>query len=202
MKWNPGGDTSQGGGKFLREGDDGWHHVVITAAREGAVKSDGNPINNAMAQIECEVIASTVPTAVGKAWENTFFQPKLNGKDGGAFTKKVFDRFLMATSMATQEQLDNPESELDINMESMVGRQFIVKLATEDGDNNKKYLRIAYADIFHVDDPAVKDQPKNEQYLKPDFFPPEWRWDPAKKAAAAAPKAPTPPAKPTQTGFI
>jgi hypothetical protein len=127
--------------------------------------------------------------------------PKLDSKDGGKFTKKIIDRFLRATSLFTDEQLEDTANELDFDSNDLVGRQFLVKLATEDGTDNKKYLKISFSDIFHPDDPEVKDQPKNAEYLKPSFFPPEWRRDPSAKKATSPPKPPATKPK-TDEAFI
>lgn len=207
MIWNPGGDTSVGGGKFLAKGDDGFYHFVIIGAREGGLSYDQKPLDNAAFQLECEVVGGTVDANVGKSWELTAFWPKPSDKNEGAHAKKLIDRTLLATSMATKAELENPENALDINTDLFVGRQFIAKLVTEPSfnDPNKLYIKLSFTDIYHVDDPAVKDQPKNAEYLKPSLFDPKLRWDPAAIKAASAPakKTPaTPPVPATNPGFI
>ena len=65
---------------------------------------------------------------------------------------------------------DDKEKDLDLDLRQCVGRQFVARMEMDDDGKN---LNLAYADIYHVDDPAVKEVPKNEAALK--LLPPALR---------------------------
>ena len=74
----------------------------------------------------------------------------------------------------TEEQLGGQE--IDIDLTKAVGRNVIATLEEEKQDNGKSFIRLSYADIFHIDDPRVAKFPRNERALS--LIPAEHRRDP------------------------
>lgn len=157
MKHRTGGDFNTGG--FLNE--PGTYHLCITDATEKPENKNGSLIDNAAFRVACEVMAGTVSGQENKSVDILFFHPKPTDKNEGAFARKKIDRFLLAVNLVSDEDKDK---DLDVDIAKCVGRQFVAKLEHE--DENAKFLRVAFADIYHVDDPAVKSIPKNADALK------------------------------------
>lgn len=147
------GDDFSGGSSFLR--DPGTYHVCVVDIDENPSKRDGSLIDNAAFRAYLEVLSGTVGGQEGKSCDIIFFYPKVQSKNEGAFARKLMDRFFLAVGLVTEA---DKGKQLDINLQEAKGRHFIVKL---EHDDEQKYLRVAYSDIFHVDDPAVKEVPKN-----------------------------------------
>ena len=180
ISYESGGDLSQG--KYLDQ--EGYYHFVITEAREVAQKRDGSVITGMLCQFECTVLASTVPGQEDKEWSVCVKAPRPDMKDGGEFTRKIADRWWLATNAMTRQQIEQ-KARVSIDVASLVGRQFIAKLKKSD-----KYMDLDGSDVYHVDDPAVKDQPKAVARLAQ--IRPEFRW-----TASQATKPATPPASST-----
>ncbi len=151
-----GGDLS--GSAFAKE--PGTYHMIIQGVDDLPTKKDGTPIDNADFRVNFAILAGTVDGQQDKTGELTFFHPKATEKNGGAFTIKKADRMLLAVCMISDE---DKGAEVDIDYQDMVGRQFIAKLELS---QDEKYLQLSYADVYHVDDPAVAAIPKNQEALK------------------------------------
>lgn len=182
IDYEAGGDISTGG-KWLDQ--EGWYHFVVLAASETPTKRDGTLIPGAIGKLEVACLASTVPGQEDKTTEITLFPPSANHKDGGDFARKVLDRTWLALGLMTQQQIET-KAKVRIDLNQAVSRQFIARMAKDE-----KYLRLNGADIYHVDDPQVKDQPKNAAALR--ALPPSQRLiseraetKPAPSTAAAA----------------
>jgi hypothetical protein len=145
LDWTPGGDTSTGG---TWASEPGTYHLGITNVQDPPIDKNGAPVSNGAFRIECEIMGGTVPSQVGKTLDVLFFHPK--GSDD-------------AGSKWAQEQIE-AKTPLKINPVEANGRQLVARFEKEKEDT--KYLSLAFADIFHVDDPAVKDIPKNTDALK------------------------------------
>jgi uncharacterized protein (DUF1800 family) len=76
--------------------------------------------------------------------------------------RRKIDRFFVATSLMTPQQVES-KAEVDIELQDAVGRQFVAKLVKEKPDS--RFLSLSFADIYHVDDPAIKDCPKSKAHL-------------------------------------
>ena len=186
IEYEGGGDVSNGG-KYLDQ--DGYYHFVITEAREVAQKRDGSVIAGMLCQFECQVLASSVPGQEEKEWSVCIRAPRADMKDGGEFSRKLADRWWLALNAMTRVQIEQ-KARVSINVEQLRGRQFIAKLK-----KSEKYMDLDGADVYHVDDPAVKDQPKNVARLAQ--IRPEFRWTgatkpstpPVEKVESTGPKA-------------
>ncbi len=161
----------------------GWYHVNIERVKDGLGPSD-KPINGFT--VEINVLAgkpekSTVEPDefVNKKMNLTFWPPDLSKSEGAQnMTKRLNTAFLIATNLITPDKLGQP---IEINPEDATGAHMIVHLEKRQEKNEAgnwvdgKYLRVAYSDIFHVDDPEVASIPKNVAALK--YCKPEHRRD-------------------------
>lgn len=180
-------------------------HVTIIGVKVG-VGPGGTPIDGFTAELDvlggkptnASVSASEL---VGKTLNLIFAPPDTTKSEKSqAMTRRKNTNFCLATGLLTPQQLGQS---VDINPEDAVGRHMIVRLEKEqkqEGDKwvDGKWLRVAYDDIYHVDDPEVASIPKNVAALK--YIPtelrrkPEWfaykakgqTGAPAAKAATAA----------------
>lgn len=157
--YETGGDLSNGG-QWLSE--PGTYHLMITDVDEQPTNKDGALIDNAAFRVNFSVCDGTVPGQVDKAIDITFFRPKPTDKNEGAFAKKKIDRFLVAVGLLTEQQvIDKWKGKIEL--QESVGRQLVAKLDKEKEDS--KFLSLSFADIFHVDDPAVATIPRSKDHL-------------------------------------
>jgi hypothetical protein len=159
MKHRTGKDF-KGGGKYLAE--PGTYHMAILDVTETPTKRDGTLINNAAFRATMSVLSGTVTGQEEKIYEATWFDPRQDAKDGGAFDTKKIDRFLLATGLIHEA---DKESEMDINLAKAAGRQVLIRLEKRTSKDGKEYLQLQGADIFHIDDPDCKSCPKKESAL-------------------------------------
>jgi len=186
MKVQTGGDLSSGS-KWVDE--EGTFHCQITSTSEQPTKHDGTLIDNAMFAIALELLEGTNKTQIGKTLDIVFLHPKVTDKGEGAFAKKKVDRFLLAASLASQQQLEKADVEIDVDINSTVGRQIIVKIEMNEYEG-KTRAQLSFAEIYHVDDPAMKTIPKSAANLR--FLPQEERWIGNKLQAASQSKRDNP----------
>lgn len=166
ISYDAGGDLSNSG-KFVDQ--EGWYHFVVVEGKETATKrSDGSIIPNMLAQLELIVLDSSVPEQRDKTMSVCIRAPQPTHKDGGDFCRKVADRWWLALNLASRADLE-AKKRLSIDIASARGRQFIAKV-----EKGEKYCDIAGADIYHVDDPAVKAIKKSVDDLN--RIRPEFRW--------------------------
>lgn len=157
VKWRTGSDHSAGS-KYLDQ--PGTYHMIVMGIDENPTKRDGGLIDNAFFRASLTVLAGTVDGQKDKTVDLLFFYPKEGSKDGGAFATKQIDRFFIATGLIQEGQTD---TDVDLNLQKACGRQIVAKLEL---DQDGKHLRLSYADVWHVDDPACKAIPKNEESLR------------------------------------
>ena len=163
-------ETVSGGGGFLNE--PGTFHMVINNLVEGEGPK-GTPIDGIT--VTFEVLAGTAQGQENKIKQDSLFKPSLQDlareeKDGTAcMARKKLAAFFIATNLLDPANLGKP---VEINTSEAIARQLIVKYGWKmEKDGNDKYtvqtdkLEISYSDIFHVDDPQVKDIPKNAEAL-------------------------------------
>ncbi len=186
FEWKPGGDVSTGGGWAS---EPGWYHVLITNMIYPPVDGQGQLISDCAFVVDCEIVEGTDKSQIGKSRDIRFYLPKSTDKNEGAFAKKKIDRFFVSVDLATEEQIINKVA-IKPDLTQAVGHQFYVHLEKPEG---KTYLQLAYSDVFHIDDPAVKDYPKSVAFLEK--INPKFRHIGARPAPAAK-KEPAPEAKP------
>lgn len=157
FKWDTGEDFSSGS-TYLSE--PGLYHLVVTGVDESPRKANGELIHNAAFSVTCSVVAGSVSGQEDKTVSLTFFAPNLSGKDQGKFARKKIDRFLLAVNLLRKDQAGAKGVEIDL--QKAQGQQFLAKLEKDDQD---KYMQIAFADIFHVDDPDAAGFPKQAEAI-------------------------------------
>lgn len=166
LSFNAAEDLNAGDGNRITE--PGIYHVTITNIREGE-GPNGKPCDGFT--IEGDVLGGTVEGCHGKTFKETIFMPNLKGtEEAQAMALKKVTAFCIATGLMTPSQLGQA---VDIDVNNAVGRQLVIEFDRQMAKNEQtgkwdvptKYLTIAYANIYHVDDPEVKDVPKNADAL-------------------------------------
>ena len=147
-----------GGGWLTKEG---MYHFIVNDINESPTTKDHKPIENALG-IKLEVLAGTNPDQVGKSIDLTLYKGRKEDKDGGEFARKKLMRFFMAIGLIKQHQ---PGVKVKVEPSEGNGRQLCAKIGHREGKDNKKYLDVAYADFWHVDDSEAKDIPKDPEAL-------------------------------------
>ncbi len=167
-----GDDLKHGGGATLAE--PGWYHVNIENVKDGLLPNN-TPVNGFT--IEIDVLAGKPDSKdiepsefVGKKLNLIFNSPdKSKSEKAQKMTRRQNTNFLIATDLTTPSQLG---ASVDINPVDATGRHLIIHLERKQEKNeagewvDTKFLRIAYADVFHIDDPEVAAIPKNVAALK------------------------------------
>ena len=161
----------------------GWYHLIVDEVQCPPLARDNTLIPNGFMKICCTCAAGSVPGCEDKAAEIMLFHPKPDNPD---FAQRVNDRALVALSAMRPDQVGQ---QIEFEPADLANRQLIAHLEL---DRNNKYLQLAYGDIFHIDDPEVATQPKNESALK--LIPMQLRWAGGKAAGkgVATPKTATP----------
>ena len=159
MKFAAPTDTNTG--SFLRE--PGIYHFVVINVNEQPTNKDGSLLD--AIDINCEVLDGTVQsdgacTEVGKTTDLKLWNPDLSRDDRGERAAKIQMKFFEAVGLL---DANDRGREVEFELSDAVGRQFI---ATLEQTKDSKYLQLPYSgDIYHVDDSAVKQIPKDKAAL-------------------------------------
>jgi hypothetical protein len=184
---------------FLSE--PGTYHLAVLVVDEQPVSNAGQPLNGFRAS--CSVLDGTIQGQQRREIDLMFFAPKATDKNGGEMAKKKIARFAMATGIISNPQ---PGQRVTLDLQAAAGRQFVAELERQKDKTTgepTRFLQLAWANIWHVDDPEVRDVPKSAQALA--LLPSELRRapesfkrpdPPVKGAGTPAPQTPPPPAKP------
>lgn len=172
----------------------GVYHFQIERGNENPMTRDNRPRGGFA--LECSVLAGPQDGAKVNMHAN---EPNLSHKDGGEFAKKVQTRILVAIGMLNENHLGKRVS-IEIEKDAP-GRQFIARMDFDDKDTEKKYLGLAGAQIWHIDDPSAPPCDRNLDAIK--LLPANLRRDPASfkkkdsgnggSAGSAAANKPAPP---------
>lgn len=175
MKYKAPETLDTGGGNWLSQ--PGTYHAVVTHADEEPTNAKGEMLDGF--RITFQALEGTVKDEDGKFTERDktvdlmFFNGKLTDKNEGLFSRQKQGKFFIATGLLTDEQLG---TDVDINLEDAVGRQVVMTLEEEDGKGDRKFLRLHFTDIWHIDDPAASSYPKCAKSVK--LIPAAHRRDP------------------------
>lgn len=164
------------GGAFLRE--PGTYHMIVVDSQEQATDKNGAPLGGF--RVSGQVVTGTVPGQKGKQVDLLFFNPKPTDKNEGAFARKKQTRCLIALAKMHPGDVGKRLS-IDLTADTTNGRQFVATLEKEEG---KDYLRLHFADVFHVDDPEAAGFPKDAALIGQ--MPAEWRLKPEDFGQAGA----------------
>lgn len=157
-------DAAAGGGNFLTT--PGTYHFVVSHVDERAKKNDGTPVDAIC--IHATVVDGTtrkdgVCTEREREVKLTLHDPKPTSKDGGEFSRKKQARAFIA--LGAMKPADLGKRGIRIDLTQCVGRQFVAKIEVKDGERGGKFADLAYADIWHIDDPEAASYPKSEQAI-------------------------------------
>lgn len=140
-------------GNFLAK--PGQYHLTIANVAEG-VGPKGKPIDGFCVTVL--VLTGTSPGQKGKVANIMFFAPKLSSKDGGAFLRRKMTAFGIAANLIDPSALGKRVS---LELKDAINHQVIAKFESSKADDGREYIDLAYADIWHVDDPRCETVPKD-----------------------------------------
>lgn len=145
---------------FLTE--PGTYHFAVLAVDERPTNKAGAPLDGF--RVHCCALDGTATGQAKKEIELLFFAPKPTEKNGGEFSKRKIARFAMATGILPQAA---PGQRVSIDLQAAAGRQFVAEVERQKDQqgNETKFLQLAWANIWHVDDPAVASVPKDATAL-------------------------------------
>lgn len=193
----------------------GKYHCRVDWIEEEPRKGDGNMIDNALFRVHAVVLDGSVAGQRDKELNLMFFSPKMTDKDNGEMAKAKVRNFAMAIGCCEIKDGQmiitfGPEpgaADYDEGIERIgslyaIGRQFVCEVEM---DRDGKYVSLRFSNVWHVDNPAIKDVPKCRQHMA--LLPPALRKtakDFAKPghdkgkggAAGTAAKTPTQPTQP------
>lgn len=150
-------ESMEGESNFLET--PGTYHTAVLAVDENPTTKDGQPIDGF--KVHFCALDGTTPGQQKKEFELTFYNPKPTDKKNGEFAKRKQARFAMATGILPQAQ---PGQRVSINLQDAMGRQLVMELEPRIDQKTgqpSKFLQLAWANIWHVDDPAVAQVPKD-----------------------------------------
>lgn len=161
------------GGNYLDE--PGTYHLQITHVDEQPTSKGSTAIDGF--RIELSVVEGPQKD---KETDIIFFNPKQSSKDQGKWARNKQAAFLIAAGLVTEQQLGQ---RVEIDLKAAEGRQVIAELELGQADaKGKRFLELAWANIYHVDDPRVATAAKNAAALG--LIPKSLRRDPASFATA------------------
>lgn len=161
------------GGAFLKE--KGVYHVAVIEVTETPTKKNGELIGDAAFGVEVEVLAG--PQAK-KQKDVIFFNPdpsKPKDSTGYQLSLRKIRRFLEATCVVAERVPGGNTYTVDPT--KAMGRQLIMEFDNDSREGKEKNLQLAWANIWHVDDPdtAAKCE-RSQEHLK--LLPASLRRDP------------------------
>ena len=158
-------DDLHGGGDFLAT--PGTYHLLIDRMRVGLNIKD-EPMDGTT--VEATVLDGDVSGQAKKKINLTLWDIKLDKPvEEQASTIRCLTNFYLAANVLQPEDLGK---EVDIKPEDSESHQVVIKLQYAQKKENgkwvedKKFLRINFSDVFHVDDPEVATIPKDQSALK------------------------------------
>lgn len=159
------GDDLHGGGDFLTT--PGTYHLLIDRMRVGLNVKD-EPLDGTT--VEVTVLDGDVQGQAKKKANLTLWDIKLDKPvEEQHVAVRCLTNFYLASNVLQPADLGK---EVDIKPEDAESHQVVIKLQyaqkKENGNwvEDRKFLRINFSDVYHVDDPAVASVPKDGSALK------------------------------------
>lgn len=159
------GEDLTGGGDFLNL--PGTYHLLIDQMHVGMTVKDEPNDGTA---VECTVLDGDVQGQAKKKVSVTLWDIKMDKPvEEQHVTVRCLTNFYLAANVLQPEELGK---EVDIKPEEAESHQVVIKLQyaqkKENGNwvEDRKFLRINFSDVYHVDDPAVANVPKDASALK------------------------------------
>jgi hypothetical protein len=167
-----GSDLAGGGMQYVDR--PGTYHFLIDNVKVGLNAKD-EPIDGTLLELTC--LAGEDAEQVGKTVNVTLWDVDASkSHDEQKQTINRLTNFFISVNQIDPALLGD---EVDVDPMAAIGHQIVMKLAhkqkkTTDqngktkwvDDPESKFLQIAYADVHHVDDPAVAKVPKDVSMLK------------------------------------
>jgi hypothetical protein len=144
----------------------GIFHFAVTAV-------DPNPVSQAGQQlpgikVTLAVMGGTDATQVNKQWDAVLYQGTAEDKETQRdLNNRRLDRFFEAVGIQ-KHVITGGDGRKRVRIDDpmlAVGRQFIGETEPWLGDNGKTRMGWAWDNLYHVDDPRVKDVPKNQEAI-------------------------------------
>jgi len=148
------------GGSGSSVTEPGTYHVQVLRSADGQ-STKGNQISGCSAVLS--VLAGTVQGQVGKEHSLHLFDPDMS-KDEKSQDWSVKKQTAYAIAINQMAPSDLGKS-VDVDFDNAEGQQFFINLEENDY-NGEKSIQLAFANIYHVDDPRAKDFPRNEDAMK------------------------------------
>jgi hypothetical protein len=153
-------DAEIGGGESQFLNEPGTYHCVITTVHEGEGPKGG--------QIDGFSVGLSVLDGTTKGQEDKqinlcFFSPNLDkSESSNAWARKRQTAFAVAAELI---DLAKVGGKVNVNLDDAVGCQIMVNLETNEYQGRSN-LQVAYANIYHVDDPRAAKFPKKNEAIE------------------------------------
>jgi len=157
---------------FDQEGDrlrtPGKYHVVVLGVEENPTNKDGKLIDNAVFRASLAVLDGTSPGQKDKQFDLVFFAPKMTHKDRGELARKKIWFFANSIGCASVR-----DGKMVLDFSQAAGRQSCLEIEIQeskyrDQNGQEKVSHnpsLVYCNVYHVDNPAVRDWPKDTAAL-------------------------------------
>lgn len=152
-------DTTEdvGSGESVYLDQPGTYHCVITSIMEGQGPKGGS-IDGFT--VGLAVLAGTTEGQKDKNTNLCLFAPDASkGEKSQEWARKKQTAFAIAAGLIDLAKLGG---KVNIELQDAVGRQIIVGL---EHDEAGKYLQLAWANIYHIDDPRAAEFPKDAEAI-------------------------------------
>ena len=149
-------DMAEKGGNFLQE--PGTYHLHIVSVDEAPTTAKNVALDGF--RVECSVLEGK---EASKTVELLFFYPSQAASEASnKWSRSKITAFLESTGLTHESQRG---SKVNVNLQDAVNRQVIANLQhkTDKDGNAQKFLELAYANMYHVDNPNPRAAkcPKN-----------------------------------------
>ncbi len=153
-------EFNSGGGNFMRD-EAGKYHMVVIHAEENAMRGE-KMVKGFMLELSVQAPAEHAT----KTFKMYFQNPDPSFKDGGAFALKKQVAALIAANVIAPSDLGKKGLQIDIS--KAANQQLLVnlELGKPSQTDGKRYLDLAFSDIYHVDDPRAKSYPREKDLLE------------------------------------
>ena len=146
-----------GGGESTYLDQPGTYHCVITSVMEGKGPK-GGPIDGFT--VGLAVLTGTTEGQKDKATNLCLFSPDHSKSEKSQeWARKKQTAFVIAAGLIDLAKLGG---KVNVELQEAVGRQIVVNF---EHDEEGKYLQLAWANIYHIDDPRAAKFPKDPEAI-------------------------------------